>query len=393
MMVFVSLNLLRSTARNQLAHSRLTTIPTTNRLLSPHFHAHHRQSSSSSSSSTPPPSPPPPPPKPSSKLPVFFGLGLAGIGLGYYFYRVDSDSNPQLAARYSTPKSANTRLDYQAIYNDIASILDDNDYDDGSYAPVLVRLAWHASGTYDKESKTGGSNGASMRFAPESNHGANAGLGAARDRLEPIYKKYARSGLTYSDLWTLAGVAAIQEIGGPKIAWRPGRQDGVGPDSCTPDGRLPDGDKDQDHIRKIFYRMGFNDQEIVALSGAHALGRCHTDRSGFEGPWTFSPTTFTNDYYKLLFDEKWQPRKWSGPPQYEDKKTKSLMMLTTDMSLIMDKSFRSWAKKYAGDEKVFFEDFSKAFSKLLELGVPQENFQGRSPIHLKTLTEQGIELD
>ena len=50
----------------------------------------------------------------------------------------------------------------------------------------------------------------------------------------------------------------------------------------------------------------FNDQEIVALSGAHALGRCHTDRSGFEGPWTFSPSTVTNDYYKLLFDEKWK---------------------------------------------------------------------------------------
>ena len=48
----------------------------------------------------------------------------------------------------------------------------------------------------------------------------------------------------------------------------------------------------------------FNDQEMVALIGAHAVGRCHSDRSGFEGPWTFSPITFTNDFYKLLFDEK-----------------------------------------------------------------------------------------
>lgn len=53
-----------------------------------------------------------------------------------------------------------------------------------------------------------------------------------------------------------------------------------------------------------FRLLSFNDQEIVALSGAHALGRCHTDRSGFEGPWTFSPTTVTNDYFKLLLDEK-----------------------------------------------------------------------------------------
>lgn len=63
-------------------------------------------------------------------------------------------------------------------------------------------------------------------------------------------------------------------------------------ENCTPDGRLPDGDKGADHIRKIFYRMGFNDNEIVALSGAHALGRCHTDRSGFEGPWQVSLVRF-----------------------------------------------------------------------------------------------------
>lgn len=342
----------------------------------------------STASTQPDPSfPPPPPPKSSNTF--FYGgaIGITALGLAYYAYAKDSDSQAEVQSRYTAVKSANKNLDYQAIYNDIAEVLDNNDYDDGSYAPVLVRLAWHASGTYDKESKTGGSNGATMRFAPESGHGANAGLGAARDLLEPIYKKYAAKGLTYSDLWTLAGVVAIQEIGGPKILWRPGRQDGVGPQNCTPDGRLPDGDKDQDHIRKIFYRMGFNDQEIVALSGAHALGRCHPDRSGFSGPWTFSPTTFTNDYYKLLFEEKWQPKKWSGPTQYEDTKTKSLMMLTTDMSLVMDKSFRAWAKKYATDEQAFFHDFSRAFSKLIELGVPEKNFGGKQPFELKNLDE------
>ena len=47
---------------------------------------------------------------------------------------------------------------------------------DGSLAPVIIRLAWHASGTYDKDDKTGGSNYATMRFEPESKHGANNGL-------------------------------------------------------------------------------------------------------------------------------------------------------------------------------------------------------------------------
>ncbi|KAG9076992.1 heme peroxidase [Ceratobasidium sp. UAMH 11750] len=103
-------------------------------------------------------------------------------------------------------------------------------------------------------------------------------------------------------------VPAHKEMGGPKIPWRPGRIDGFEKD-VTPGSRLPDATQAQDHLRAILYRMGFNDQEIVALSGAHALGRCHTDRSGFEGPWTFSPTTLTNEYYKLLLNEKRQWRK------------------------------------------------------------------------------------
>lgn len=99
---------------------------------------------------------------------------------------------------------------------------------------------------------------------------------------------------------------------GPTIPWRPGRQD-RDVALCTPDGRLPDASKEQSHLRTIFGRMGFDDREIVALSGAHALGRCHTDRSGFEGPWTFSPTIVSNAYYELLLKSKWNWRKVSWP--------------------------------------------------------------------------------
>ena len=116
--------------------------------------------------------------------------------------------------------------------------------------------------------------------------------------------------------------------------------------------------------------MGFNDQEIVALAGAHALGRCHRDRSGFEGPWTFSPTMLTNDFYTLLVNEKWNWRKWNGPKQYEDKGSKSLMMLPADMSLIQDKAFRKHVERYAKDNDAFFVDFALAIEKLFELGVP-----------------------
>jgi cytochrome c peroxidase len=161
----------------------------------------------------------------------------------------------------------------------------------------------------------------------------------------------------------------VQEMRGPVIPWRPGRQDQP-EEACTPDGRLPDGSKAADHIRNVFGRMGFDDQEMVALSGAHAVGRCHRERSGFEGPWTFSPTVFTNDYFRLLLEENWDMKEWEGPRQWEDRKTKSLMMLPTDYALVEDKGFRVWVERYAEDSDRFFGDFAKVLVKLLELGVP-----------------------
>lgn len=140
-----------------------------------------------------------------------------------------------------------------------------------------------ASGTYDKASNTGGSNGATMRYAIEANDGANAGLEHARNFLEPVRKEHPW--ISYGDLWCLAGVEAVKAMGGPDIPIKFGRLDHTDDSNVPPNGRLPDGAKGTNHLRDIFYRMGFNDQEIVALSGAHNLGRCHGDRSGFEGPW------------------------------------------------------------------------------------------------------------
>ncbi|EXJ95871.1 cytochrome c peroxidase, mitochondrial [Capronia coronata CBS 617.96] len=277
-----------------------------------------------------------------------------------------------------------TPADYQKVYDAVAKALWEHDeYEDGSYGPVLLRLAWHASGTYDAETGTGGSNGATMRFSPEADHGANAGLKNARDFLEPIKQQFPW--ISYSDLWILAGVCAVQEMQGPTIPWRPGRQD-RDLSFCTPDGRLPDASKDQNHIRAIFGRMGFNDQEMVALSGAHALGRCHTDRSGYDGPWTFSPTVLTNDYYRLLLEEKWGWRKWNGPKQYEDLKTHSLMMLPTDMALIKDPIFKKYVEKYAKDNDAFFKDFSDAVVRLFELGVPFQS-KAEDRMTFKTLEQ------
>ncbi len=87
-----------------------------------------------------------------------------------------------------------------------------------------------------------------MRFAPESLHGANAGLNVARDLMEKVKEQFPW--ISYGDLWTLAGVAAIQEMGGPKIPWRAGRIDGI-QDQATPDGRLPDAGLGADHLRNV----------------------------------------------------------------------------------------------------------------------------------------------
>lgn len=106
-------------------------------------------------------------------------------------------------------------------------------------------------------------------------------------------------------------------MGGPAIPWYPGRTD-FDKDPDTPRDRLPDASQAAQHLRDIFYRMGFNDQEIVALSGAHSLGRCHADRSGFEGPWVVSPTRFSNQYFKMLTKFNWTPKEWTGPFQYKN---------------------------------------------------------------------------
>ncbi|KAI0391834.1 peroxiredoxin [Xylariaceae sp. FL0594] len=271
-----------------------------------------------------------------------------------------------------------------AVRASIRKLLHQPDYDDGSAGPVLVRLAWHSAGTYDAATGTGGSNGAGMRYEAEGGDPANAGLQHARTFLEPI--KSAHPWITYADLWTLAGTVAIEEMGGPSIPWKGGRTDFTETDQAKipPRGRLPDATQGADHLRVIFGRMGFNDQEIVALSGAHNLGRCHGDRSGFEGKWVNNPTRFSNQYYKVLLanEKDWKKKKTAaGVEQFvyvEDlgaeggEPEEGLMMLPTDMCLLSDPKFRPWVEKYADDKDLFFRDFAAVFAKLMELGIRRD---------------------
>jgi cytochrome c peroxidase len=213
-----------------------------------------------------------------------------------------------------------------------------------------------------------------MRYEAEGGDPANAGLQHARVFLELLKEKHAW--ITYADLWTLAGVVAIKEMGGPDIPWQGGRTDFVDDSKLPPRGRLPDAAQGSDHLRFIFNRMGFNDREIVALSGAHNLGRCHADRSGFDGAWVNNPTRFSNQYFILLLSLQWKKKTLkNGVEQFvnhdEDLQTE-LMMLPTDMALTQDKEFVKWVELYARDKETFFADFSQVFAKLMELGISRD---------------------
>lgn len=122
------------------------------------------------------------------------GLGVAAITTGFNITHADG------------PDKKDESLSKEEIAAATAAIEDllDNSEDDG-LGPTLVRLAWHASGTYDKESHSGGSDGATMRFEPESNHGANGGLHIAREALEPVKKLFPQiSYVTYIRIYPIS---------------------------------------------------------------------------------------------------------------------------------------------------------------------------------------------
>lgn len=245
--------------------------------------------------------------------------------------------------------------------------------------PILIRLGWHDAGTYDiniaEFPKRGGANG-SIRFKPEIDHGANAGLASALALLAPI--KSAFPNVSYADLYQLASATAVEIAGGPRIPMKYGRVDAAGPEDCSKEGNLPDAGPPSpaDHLRKVFYRMGLNDQEIVALSGAHTLGRSRPERSGWgkqetkytkSGPglpggssWTVEWLKFDNSYFKDI----------------KEQTDADLLVLPTDACLFEDEGFKQHAEKYTASQEAFFKDYASAHKKLSELGSKFDPIQG-----------------
>lgn len=222
-------------------------------------------------------------------------------------------------------------------------------YDQTPCMPIMVRLAWHDSGTYNAEDKTGGATG-SIRFKPESDHPANNGLDIARKLLEPIKEKFPT--ISYADLYQLASVVGVEYSGGPIIPFCMGRKDAT-EEETTPDGRLPAHFKGMGHLRDIFYRMGLNDKDITVLSGAHTLGAAHMDRSGQDGAWTKQPVVFDNSYYVEILKATPEPQ---------------LLRLGSDMDLLGQPDTKALCELYAKDQQAFFDDYIVSHVKLSELG-------------------------
>jgi L-ascorbate peroxidase len=220
-----------------------------------------------------------------------------------------------------------------------------------SCAPIAVRIAWHDAGTYDKETKTGGPFG-TIRTPEMLAHVANTGLEVAVKLLQPVKDQFPI--LSYADFYQLAGVVGVEVTGGPSIPFHPGRKDAPIPPE---EGRLPNPTLGVPHLRHVFKaQMGLDDKDIVALSGAHTLGRCHRERSGVEGAWTLNPLQFDNSYFtELLGGER-----------------EGLIQLPSDKALLDDPITRELVELYAADQEKFFTDYAVSHVKLSELGFADE---------------------
>lgn len=196
--------------------------------------------------------------------------------------------------------------DFALVREEIRYILEHPEpwnYDDGSWGPIALRLAWHSAATWDPtppdgEPRGGAQGGASMRFEPEASYEENTGLELPRAFLEPI--RALNPMLSYADIWILAGYEAVECLGGPHIPFRAGRVDvrEGGPANSPPEERLPAAMDPTESIRAKFSRMGLDARQQVALMGAHTLGRPHA-------PWPYrswdnSPVVFDSMYFDFV---------------------------------------------------------------------------------------------
>jgi len=269
-----------------------------------------------------------------------------------------------------------------------------------SCAPILVRLAWHDSGTYDNANagkpwpNAGGAIG-SIRTDHEINAGANAGLAKALKYLEPI--KNAVPEVSWADLIQLGSATAIRVSGGPAIPMKYGRVDGEPQEKQEPNFGLPDAlppfggplaDKKDpaQHLRYVFYKYNMDDKDIVALSGAHTIGRAFKDRSGTVKEGYTDGTAYTKRGCPFLENSQTAGgRSWTKNYLKFDNSYFTCMAnldsecvaFPTDKVLMTDPNFKPHFDLFAKDQNAFFAAYKASHKKLSELGCkfePQGGF-------------------
>ena len=209
------------------------------------------------------------------------------------------------------------KLDYAALKADLTHLMTDSQdwwpADFGHYGPQMVRMAWHAAGTYRTLDGRGGSGRGQQRFAPLNSWPDNVNIDKSRRLLWPIKQKYGQQ-ISWGDLFILAGNVALESMGFKTFGFAGGRDDVWEPDmdvnwgaetEWLADDKRFHGDRDLDDnlaathmgliyvnpegpnasgdymaaakdIRSTFERMAMNDEEIVALiAGGHTFGKCH----------------------------------------------------------------------------------------------------------------------
>ncbi|WP_026376761.1 catalase/peroxidase HPI [Aestuariibacter salexigens] len=225
----------------------------------------------------------------------------------------DARSNPYGADfDYS---EAFQNLDVEAVYADVKETLTTSQdwwpADWGHYGPLMIRLAWHSSGTYRTLDGRGGGDGGQIRFDPLNSWPDNGNLDKAKRLLWPVKQKYGEA-LSWSDLIMLGAHIGMQDMGFKTYGFAFGRADDWEPDLVywgpevemlasdreTRDGKLqrplgathmgliyvnPEGPKgvpdpvgSAKNIRVAFGRMAMSDEETVALiAGGHTFGKMH----------------------------------------------------------------------------------------------------------------------
>jgi catalase-peroxidase len=206
-------------------------------------------------------------------------------------------------------------LDVEALKRDLIEVMTTSQdwwpADYGHYGPLLIRMTWHAAGTYRIADGRGGGGSGAQRFAPLNSWPDNASLDKARRLLWPIKQKYGRK-ISWADLLVFAGNVAYESMGFKTFGFGFGRPDIWEPDEVfwgSEDTWLGDerysGERDLAHpfgavqmgliyvnpegpngnpdplaaardIRETFARMAMDDEETVALIvGGHTVGKAH----------------------------------------------------------------------------------------------------------------------